>query len=126
MRINFQSKGDFQNAEKWLKDVISRDPEVILKKIADDGVESLSSNTPRDTGETAAGWFSEIVKNGSMPEVIWKNKAHPNTNVNLAVLIDQGHGTGTGGYVAPVPYIKKSMDAVWDDAANKIAEEMVK
>lgn len=126
MKVSFQTKGNFDNIEAWLKNTAQQNPSEILNKIASDGVSALSSNTPKTTGETASGWFSEITSDGKSSEIAWKNNAHPESGVNIAKLIDLGHGTGTGGYVAPIPYIEKSMDAVWKDASNKIAEGLVK
>ena len=125
MNITFQGKGDFNNAEAWLKDISNRKPSMALKKIASEGERSLSSNTPRDTGETAAGWKSEITTKGHVTEVAWVNRAHPGLSVNIAKLIDQGHGTRNGGYVPPKPYIKRSMDSVWKSASDEIAKELV-
>lgn len=125
MNITFQGKGDFNKAEAWLNDIVNRQPTQALKKIASEGEKNLSNNTPKDTGQTAAGWKSQITTKGHVTEVAWTNRAHPNLSVNIAKLIDQGHGTGTGGYVAPKPYIKRSMDSVWKSASEDIAKELI-
>mgnify|MGYP007126045463 CR=1 FL=1 len=126
MRISFTSKGDFNATRDWLNKVSNSNPDNVLKTIAKEGEVSLASNTPRDTGETASGWKSKIERNSKGAEVVWYNDAHPELDVNLAKLIDLGHGTGTGGYVPPKPYIKKSMDGVFGSAGDKIAGELIK
>lgn len=126
MEIRFQSKGDFNQITKWLDDVAQRNPSATLNKIASQGVKSLASNTPKDTGKTASGWSSEVTTKGATSEVAWKNTAHPETSVNIATIIDQGHGTGTGGYVAPRPYIKQAMESVWKTAGDDIVKELIK
>lgn len=126
MNVTFESKGDFNEISKWLDTVAKNNPSVALNKIASEGKANLASNTPRDTGETAAGWNTEITTKGSISEIAWVNTAHPETNVNVAVIIDQGHGTGTGGYVPPRPYIQKSMDDVFNTAGDTIVEELTK
>lgn len=126
MKISFESKGDFNGVRSWLKGLVSHDPTAVINQIARDGERSLSSNTPRETGATAAGWKAEIKRNGKQTEIAWVNNAHPELQVNLAKLIELGHGTGTGGYVQPRPYIKRSMDSVFNNAGDKIAREVFK
>lgn len=126
MRVSFESKGDFNVIRSWLKDVERRDPSSAIKEVADKGTRSLKNNTPKDTGETASGWKSDITTKGDVTEVVWKNTAHPESNVNVAKLIELGHGTRTGGYVQPKPYIKESMKPVWNDIDDKIVKELIK
>lgn len=105
---------------------MKRNPSTVLKTIGAEGVNSLKTNTPKNTGKTASGWTYDIKGNKTKAEVIWKNVAHPELDVNLAKLIDMGHGTRTGGYVPPRPYIKKAMSGVLKTAGDKIAKEMIK
>lgn len=120
MEVKFESKGDFKNAESWLKRIVTNSSASTLNTIAREGEKSLSANTPKVTGETAAAWRGIVSGN----QISWVNNAHPEAGVNIAKLIDQGHGTGTGGYVQPKPYIRKSMDPVWKSAGDKIAKEL--
>ena len=126
MNISFQSRGGFDNVESWLKGISKNNPSTIINQIARDGTRALSANTPKATGETANGWFAEVTTDGGKSEIAWKNRAHPESSVNLAKLIDLGHGTGTGGYVAPNPYIEKTMDSIWKDASKKLSEGLSK
>lgn len=125
MRVSFDTKGDFRNAEAWLKKVASIGTSNAVNQIARQGVQSLASSTPKNTGETAAGWTSKVTTSGDVSEVVWMNKAHPEASVNLAKLIDSGHGTGTGGYVPPRPYIKAAMTPVWRNT-DRIIRELIK
>jgi hypothetical protein len=125
MEVVFDSKGDFDNIQEWLDKVASRSPNAVLNKIAIEGEESLAAGTPRDTGATAQGWQAKITSKQGMHEIAWYNRAHPETSVNVAVIIDQGHGTGTGGFVPPKPYIVESMNRVFDTAGDKIEKELI-
>ncbi|MCU7525656.1 MAG: HK97 gp10 family phage protein [Ignavibacteria bacterium] len=125
MNISFKVDGDFSNTEAWLRKMSNLRPPSTLEKIANDGVEKLSSATPIDTGETASGWKSEITTNGNITEVVWKNTAHPESPVNVAKLIELGHGTKNGGYVQPHPYIKEAMKPVWE-SVEKVTKELIK
>lgn len=127
MRVTFESKGDFKNTLDWLSKGSKGPSNAIINQIAKDGKEELTANTPRATGETAEGWQSRITKqSGGSAEIAWINTAHPESNVSVAKLIDQGHGTRNGGYVPPRPYIKKSMDSVWRKASDRLAKGMTR
>ncbi len=126
MRVSFETRGGFDNTERWLKDIANNNMSSQLKQIADKGVRSLSSHTPKNTGETANSWKADIHTRGEVSEVVWTNTAHPETNVNLAKLIDLGYSTGTGGYVPPRPYIKNAMKPVWLDVDRMISKELNK
>lgn len=123
MRIKIESKGGFDNALKWLNRTSNTKPQSIAN-LAQDGTTSLSMSTPKDTGETASGWVHEITTNRNSLEIAWKNVAHPESKVNVAKLIELGHGTRTGGYVQPRPYIRRAMGPVWKKLDNSIRELM--
>lgn len=126
MKISFDSKGDFNVIRSWLDKVTKRNPSKTLGRIASQGTTNLKNNTPRDTGETASSWVTEITTKGNISEIAWKNTAHPDAEVNVAKLIELGHGTGNGGYVPPKPYIKKSMDPVFKDVGDRVVKELIR
>lgn len=126
MKVTFDSKGDFENLSRWLDNATNTHASQSLSEIAKEGGRRLTASTPKATGETARGWTAEVVSKGDISEIAWMNNAHPELKVNMALLIEQGHGTGTGGYVPPKPYIKGAMDSVWKTAGDKIAKELIK
>lgn len=110
--IQVDGSGSFSNTVRRLRRLSGNDLYVILSKYGPLGVLALSSATPVNTGETAHSWIYEIVKRRGSYEIIWKN-----TNVvdgaNIALLIQYGHGTGTGGYVQGRDYINPAMDPIF-------------
>lgn len=126
LKVSFDSKGDFDNTIKWLNDVTTRKPNKAIEELGKKGVESLSRNTPKDTGVTALGWDFKMESKDSIIELAWINTAHPTSRVSVARLIELGHGTRNGGYVSPRPYIKQSMETIFKSAGDKLAEEMFK
>jgi hypothetical protein len=124
MKVTFESKGGFDNVLKWMQKITDI-PTSEIKNLADYGLSNLSQNTPKDTGETADGWEYEVVKTPNGIEIDWTNIAHPESEVSVAKLIEFGHGTKTGGYIAPRPYIKQAMEPVWNKL-DKDIEEMMK
>lgn len=123
MKIKFESKGGFNNVLKWFDKASNIQP-TMISNIADYGETMLRNGTPEDTGETASGWKYEMAVNKNSLEIAWKNTAHPESEVNVAKLIDLGHATRTGGYVPPRPYIRRSMAPVWQKLDNDIKELM--
>jgi hypothetical protein len=126
MRVRFESKGDFGNTLAWLKRATANEPSKISNQIAKDGEQALAQATPKDTGETASMWESKVTTKGHISEIAWYNTAHPEAGVNIAKLIELGHGTGTGGYVPPNPYIKQAMEPVFKKGSNMLAKGLTK
>lgn len=124
MDIKFQIDGNWDATAKWLREAATHDFTPSMKEIGKKGVESLKEATPKDTGETSRGWYYEITGRGGNLQMDWLNRAHPELRVNMALLIDRGHGTGTGGYVPPRPYIKDSMKPVWSGAGDSLMREL--
>lgn len=125
MKITFESKGEFENVNAWLKKAMSNNVDGELRRLADEGTKSLASRTPMNTGATASGWYSKVTIRNGVTEISWMNDAHPQESVNIAKLIELGHGTGTGGYVPPRPYIKGAMNPIWAQT-EQIIKGMIK
>lgn len=93
----------------------------ILSKFGSQGVAALSSATPRDNGVTAASWDYNVKLGSSKATITWTN-SHINKGVNIAVILQYGHGTGTGGYVAGRDYINPAMRPIFDRIADEAAK----
>ena len=88
------------------------------------GVQALSIATPNDSGKTAQSWSYEIEdRNGSI-SIYWKN-SNVNNNVNIAVILQYGHGTRNGGYVEGIDYINPAMQPLFQEMANEAWKEVV-
>lgn len=121
--IRVRTKGDFSKTEKLLKKSLGRDYRSVLEKYAKEGVHALSSNTPIDSGETAASWDYEIIQNGSSISVVWTN-SHIEKGVNIAIILQYGHGTKNGGYVEGIDYINPALKPIFDHMADAAWKEV--
>ena len=121
--ISIRSKGDFKNTEKLLKKSLGRNYISVLEKYGRMGVDALRDATPKDTGLTADSWEYTIEQNGSSLSVVWNN-TNLNRGVNIAILIQMGHGTGTGGYVEGVDYINPALAPIFDELADAAWKEV--
>lgn len=116
--IRITTKGDFNNTFRFLNKMSKFQINKILEKYGQMGVEALRSATPIDSGKTAESWGYEISVGKEGATIHWTN-TNQNKGVYIAVILQYGHGTGTGGYVQGVDYINPAIRPVFD----KIAEE---
>ncbi len=116
--IRLTSKGDFSNTFRFLKKMDNFQITKILDKYGKMGVNALANATPLDSGKTAESWGYEISVKKEGATIHWTN-TNQNNGVYIAVILQYGHGTGTGGYVRGVDYINPAIRPVFD----KIVEE---
>ena len=117
--ISFRSKGDFSKATRYFEQLSKiSNLEQVLSKYGQMGVSALASATPTDPGLTASSWYYEIEHQNGGVSLSFKN-SNINKGVNIAVILQYGHGTGTGGWVAGRDYINPAIQPVFD----KIAED---
>lgn len=116
-------KGDYRKTKKWLNDLESRNFYRKLNEYGRRGVEALSNATPIDSGRTAQSWGYRIEQDEDGARIIWTN-SNINKGVPIAVIIQYGHGTGTGGYVEGRDYINPAMRPVFDNIVNEITREV--
>ena len=125
MSIKFELKGG-NKTEKWLEKVYKNiTKSASLKKYGEMGVRALQSNTPRETGLTAASWYYTISESKDGFTIEWKNR-NSNKGVLIAAILQYGHGTGTGGYVRGVDYINPAMKPVFQQIADDAWKEVIK
>ena len=110
---------------KFLKRIKDLRIESILRKYGEAGVSALMAATPVDTGKTASMWGYEIEKTSNGWTINWTND-NINNYVNIAVILQYGHGTGTGGYVAGRDYINPAMAPIFDKLADEAWNEVTK
>lgn len=121
--IKVKHSGSFRRAEKFLKEMSKKDYSAILHRYGQMGVEALQQATPTDTGVTAMSWSYEVAVESGAYTIYWSN-SHENDGVNIAIILQFGHGTGTGGYVKGIDYINPALQAVFERMADDLWEEV--
>lgn len=121
--ITISSHGNFENTEKFLKRMSDKSIFESLSRYGEEGVRALSAATPVNTGETAKSWTYEIERTTTSYAIIWNNTNVIN-GMPVAVLIQVGHGTGTGGYVSGRDYINPALQPIFDRIAASIWKEV--
>lgn len=115
----FSSSGSTLKTQTFLKKMQSSDMLSGLDSLAQQGVMALQSVTPMKTGLTAASWSYEIKTEGSRTTISWLN-TNRNNGVNIAVILQYGHATGTGGYVYGYDYINPAIKPIFDQIAEEV------
>ena len=117
--------GSYKKTRNFLKRNSNMELKSILDKYGKKGVDALSKNTPKDSGKTASSWSYEIEKTSGGAAIYWKNK-NINKGVSIALILQYGHGTGTGGYVQGRDYINPALQPVFDEIAESAWKEVNK
>lgn len=118
MSFGFTSSGDFKKTEKFLKALNDADAFRALDKFGRQGVAALAAATPVESGETAASWDYEITRTRKNWTIAFTN-SHMAGTTPVAILLQYGHGTGTGGYVQGRDYINPAIQPVFDRIADE-------
>lgn len=122
--IRFHQRGNFRNTEGFLKRVSRYNPEALLKRYGQQGVEALRMATPKDTGKTADSWYYTITNQNGRITLSWSN-SNVNKGVQIAVILQYGHATKNGGWVEGVDYINPAIRPIFDRIAAKAWEEVM-
>lgn len=114
--ISLSSSGSWDDTEAWLTKMASGS--AIFNQLSHygaAGVAALRAATPTESGETAEAWFYEVLQEKGSWSLVWGNN-HVDDGRQIAVLLQYGHGTGTGGYVAGRDYINPALRPIFDQA----------
>lgn len=118
-------KGGFSRTTSHLEKLRKVNITRLLDKYGRAGVAALSSATPTASGFTAASWSYKIEVGANTTSLIFCN-SHVNKGVPIAIILQYGHGTGTGGYVQGRDYINPAIRPVFDSLANEAWKEVTK
>lgn len=123
--IRFRQKGDFRKLSSYLEKAKESVNLGILDRYGREGVAALASATPTDSGLTASSWRYEIVRSNGSVSVQFLNSNIQN-GVLIAIILQYGHGTGTGGWVEGRDYINPAIQPIFDKLANDAWREVTK
>lgn len=122
MEISFTTRGSFKNTEKLLREMkninshIRRVAEVEAKR----GVQALSAATPKDSGKAAVSWGYRIIQHKKGIAIVWTNDDLESGGFPVAVMLQYGYATGTGGYVQGRDYVNGAMRPIFESIADNV------
>lgn len=119
MPISFSSKGDFRATELYLRRVLKFDVRRILEAGGQKGAKALAAATPVESGLAAHSWTYKVEYSRGSARITWLNTDVEN-GFPVAIMLQYGYGTGTGGYVQGRDYINPAMAPIFDQIANDV------
>lgn len=117
--------GEYRRTRKFLDNLKQLRIIEILNKYGELGVKALQAATPEDTGRTSSMWNYEIAKDDE-GYVIYFTNDNFNEGVNIAIILQYGHATGTGGYFSGVDYINPTMAPIFEQLTGDAWNEVTK
>lgn len=121
--ITFRQKGNFSKFNKYLERLKETVKLGDLNKYGRQGVQALSSATPIESGKTANSWYYTINRTKESVSITFHNSNIQN-GVPIAIILQYGHGTGTGGYVEGKDYINPAIQPIFDKMAEDAWREV--
>lgn len=109
--------------QSWLKRIMKADMFAGLEGLAAQGVSNLIAATPTDSGITANSWRYEIEKT-STTWTVWFINDNVENGFSVAVGLQYGHATGTGGWVEGYDYINPALKPIFDQIADVVWKEV--
>lgn len=123
--ITVTTSGSFDNTERFLRRMSNGDIFNALSGYGEQGRAALAEATPKDTGRASDSWSYEVVKSKGLWQIIWSNTDQEN-GFPVAIMLQYGHGTGTGGYVQGVDYINPAIKPIFDKIAEAAWREVTR
>lgn len=121
--MSFRHKGSFENTEEFFSKALNTNYESILEVYGEKGVSALKAATPRKSGKTAESWGYKIDRKNGKWRLCFTNSNVQN-GVNIAFILDYGHGTPSGIYVAGRNYIDPAIRPIFDKLADDVWKEV--
>lgn len=125
MKIHLSTTGNFEKSFKKLERLKQIGNSSIFDKYGEKGVQALAETTPVRTGLTATSWMYEIEHNAGSTTITWSN-TNVHNGVNIALILNHGHGTRNGGYVRGLDYINPALEPVFEQMKNDLWREVTK
>jgi hypothetical protein len=117
--LGFRTSGSFGDVEKFLKRTSRVNVLSIMDSCGQLGVDALEGATPTETGLAAGSWSYDVKAKGGTYTISWKN-SDVESGFPVAIMLQYGYSTGTGGYVQGRDYINPVMKPIFDQIADRV------
>jgi hypothetical protein len=117
--ISLRSLGSFKGTESYLRALERLDLRRILEESGQLGVNALAGATPVDSGLASNSWTFEVTGSRMSCTLSWLNIDVEN-GFPVAIMLQFGYATGTGGYVAGRDYINPAIRPVFDQIEERV------
>jgi hypothetical protein len=117
--ISASVSGSTKRTEDFLRKMASGNIYAGIDQAAQEGVAALASATPIDSGLASSSWGFEIQRTSKSCTITWTNNDVEN-GFPVAIMLQYGYATGTGGYVHGYDYINPAIRPIFDKIADKV------
>lgn len=119
--VSLSSSGSFKKTEHFLTQMTKLPATIssVMHQCGAEGVEALRNATPFESGLAAASWDYEVVIKNGRYSLIWIN-TDVEKGFSVAIMLQYGYATGTGGYVEGVDYINPTIRPIFDRIRDKV------
>lgn len=121
--IKVRATGDYSKARRYFDKLLKVVDQSPFDRYGRMGVEALSRGTPQQSGKTASSWEYSITRSKERVTIEWFN-TNVNDGVNIAIILQYGHGTGWGKYVQGIDYINPTMAPIFDEISDGCWKEV--
>lgn len=122
--IKVKSRDNFRKTRKYFTTISERAKNIDLKKYGEKGVEALKAATPVKTGKTSESWVYEIVEQKDGVKRLCFTNTNWNNGVQIAIVLQYGHGTRYGGWVEGKDYINPAIEPIFEEMRKEIEKEV--
>ena len=117
--ITLEASGNYSQTTPWLQRIGRMSIEQQLRRYGLKGVKALASSTPVGTGKTASSWSYTVSQKGDNWVLSWNN-SNIVRGTPIAIILQYGHVTGTGGWVQGRDYINPAIKPIMDEIAEGV------
>lgn len=124
--ISIFGSGSFEKTEAWLKSLLKANSTItrVAAAGARKGVRALAQATPIDSSRAAASWGYEIQSSDTKTTITWTNSDIEN-GFPVVIMLQYGHGTGTGGYIQGKDFINPAIRPIFDEIAQSVWKAVI-
>ena len=123
--ISIESYGSTKHIRGFFKKIKQKNFAKELEIWGQIGAQALAMETPVDTGLAASSWGYEIEEDDGRITLYWTNDDIEGGQP-VVLLIQYGHGTRGGAYVAPHDFINPVTKQIFDYIGETIWKEVVR
>ena len=113
------TKGSFAKTQRYLRALERLNIPSIIEPYGAAGVQALAGATPVESGLAANSWTYKIEASDTSCTISWLNTDVEN-GFPVAIMLQFGYATGTGGYVAGRDYINPAIVPIFDQIEQAV------
>lgn len=119
--ISATSSGSFKKTESFLNRMLKLNETImsVMHSCGREGVQALSNATPVQTGRTARSWDYKVIQKKGEYSIIWTN-SDIEEGFPVAIMLQYGYATGTGGFVEGEDYINPALRPIFNKIRDRV------